>query len=81
MKMRQFLVFPYPEEAVLAPSWVAGAFGMERMKEPSQRRRVGVCWQATGKTKWKSWIKEETPFAMVKGLVPAKRPLHIQFCG
>ena len=24
MKMRQFLVFPYPEEAGLAPSWAAG---------------------------------------------------------
>ena len=24
MKMRQFLVFPYPEEVGLAPSWAAG---------------------------------------------------------
>jgi hypothetical protein len=24
LKMRQFLVFPYPEEAALAPSWHAG---------------------------------------------------------
>ena len=24
MKMRQLLVFPYPEEAGLAPSWAAG---------------------------------------------------------
>ncbi len=24
MKKRQFLVFPYPEEAGLAPSWAAG---------------------------------------------------------
>jgi hypothetical protein len=24
VKMRQFLVFPYPEEAWLAPSWASG---------------------------------------------------------
>ena len=53
MKMRQSLVFPYREEARLAPSWAAGIVRDEYVEKMVPTEAVGS--MLAGKAKWKSW--------------------------
>ena len=47
LEIRHFLVFHYPQEARLAPSWAAGVagegLGVKKRLQPS---RLGVQWKA-----------------------------------
>ncbi len=54
MKMRQFLVYPYPQEVGLAPSWAAGVIRDEKNEKMVPTEAVGCMLAATGKAKWKS---------------------------
>src|ERR1035437_9882787 len=56
LKLKQFLVFPYPEETGLAPSCPAGVARNRKDEKTAQRRRRGVYWLVAGKAKWKSWL-------------------------
>ena len=58
LEMRHFLVFHYPEEARLAPSWatrVAGE-GLE-MKKAAPTKAVGCTMEGGKKPKRKFWLK------------------------
>ncbi len=48
MKMRQFLVFPHPEEVGLAPSWAAGVVGDGKDEKVVPTEAVG-CMLAGGR--------------------------------
>jgi hypothetical protein len=51
--MTQFLVFPFPEEAELAPSWAAGVARDGKDEKNGPTEAVG-CTSDAGK--WESWI-------------------------
>ena len=58
MKMRQFLVYPYPQEVGLAPSWAAGLIRHEKNERMVPTEAVECMLAATGKAEWKSRVKE-----------------------
>ena len=58
-KLKQFPVFPYPEEAGLAPSWPARVARDGKHEKRPQRGRLGVYRLVAGKAKWKSWFKSD----------------------
>ena len=47
LKMRRFLVFLYPEEAELVPSWSQKSLGMEGTRQKAPKEAVG-CITASG---------------------------------
>ena len=57
MKMRQFLVYPYPEEVGLAPSWAAGVVRDEKNEKMVPTEAVGCMLAATGKANWKFRVR------------------------
>ena len=59
MKMRQFLVCPYPQEVGLAPSWAAGVVRDEKNEKMVPTEAVACMLAATGKEKWKSRLRIE----------------------
>ena len=79
MKVRQFLVYPYPEEVGLAPSWAAGVIRMKRMKKWSQQRRLGVCWR---RLEGKLEIPVNSSFSSVQGHKPTffSAPCRVSGC-
>ena len=56
MKMRQFLVYPYPQEVGPAPSWAAGVIRDEKNERMVPTEAVGCMLAATGKARWKSQL-------------------------
>jgi hypothetical protein len=58
LEIRHFPVFPYPEEAELAPSWAAPeSLRVKRMMDTAPTEAVGCTINGAQEAHWKSWSR------------------------